>query len=94
MWRTKWVPKHFGDTDAPPLWDWGGVDPLETSFDAKCATVPNFVVLCQRVWAYVWGVPEIWGPWCPAPPLGTGSVTVLLEHTPAPNILSYQISSL
>jgi len=33
------------------------------------------------------------GDWCPVS-LGTGGVTVLLEHSPALNILLYQISSL
>ena len=95
MWRTKWVPKHFGDTDAPPLWDWGGVDPLETSFDASVLPLCNRTKFC-RFMSNRPGVrmgSQKFGDWCPVS-LGTGGVTVLLEHSPALNILLYQISSL
>jgi len=41
--------KNIWNAGAPPPWDEGVADPLETRFSTTCVTVLNFVILGQSI---------------------------------------------
>jgi len=44
-------PKHSGDDGALPPWEGDVADTLESPDSPICVITPNFVTLCQTIWA-------------------------------------------